>query len=137
IVAALRGAEGPTTSGAAPGGGALAAAVRTLAGGFDPQWGGFGGAPKFPPSLVLAFLLRHPGRTGDGEALRMVRQTCEAMARSGTYDEVGGGFARYAVDRAWVVPHFEKMLYDNALLLGVYTDLLRADPATRPWAGRV
>ncbi|WP_289018460.1 thioredoxin domain-containing protein [uncultured Ornithinimicrobium sp.] len=137
IVAALRRAEDRAAPGRTLVEDDLAAAVRTLAGEFDPRWGGFGGAPKFPPSMVLAFLLRHHGRTGDDQALGMVRRTCEAMARSGTYDQVGGGFARYAVDRAWVVPHFEKMLYDNALLLGVYTDLLRADPATRPWAGRV
>ncbi|ANS77410.1 Thymidylate kinase [Serinicoccus hydrothermalis] len=112
-------------------------AARTLAEEHDPQWGGFGGAPKFPPSMVLAFLLRHHARTGDAGSLSMVRRTCERMARSGTYDQVGGGFARYAVDRAWVVPHFEKMLYDNALLLGVYTDLARTDPASRPWAERV
>lgn len=115
----------------------LDAAAAALAADYDHQWGGFGGAPKFPPSMVLAFLLRHHARTGDASALRMVRGTCEAMARSGTYDQVGGGFARYAVDRAWVVPHFEKMLYDNALLLGVYTDLARTDEATRPWAERV
>ncbi|HSP59651.1 MAG TPA: thioredoxin domain-containing protein [Ornithinimicrobium sp.] len=137
IVAALRRAEDRAVPGTGPGEGGSAEAVRMLAGEFDPRWGGFGGAPKFPPSMVLAFLLRHHGRTGDQEALRMVGATCEAMARSGTYDQVGGGFARYAVDRAWVVPHFEKMLYDNALLLGVYTDLLRADPTSRPWAERV
>ena len=114
--------------------GDLADAARTLAADYDAQWGGFGGAPKFPPSMVLAFLLRHHGRTGDAHSLEMVRGTCEAMARSGTYDQIGGGFARYAVDRAWVVPHFEKMLYDNALLLGVYTDLTRADESSRPWA---
>ncbi|WP_151525295.1 thioredoxin domain-containing protein [Serinicoccus kebangsaanensis] len=115
----------------------LDAAVRTLDGEFDPQWGGFGGAPKFPPSMVLAFLLRHHGRTRDARSVEMVRHTCEQLARSGTYDQVGGGFARYAVDRAWVVPHFEKMLYDNALLLGVYTDLARTDTGSRPWAERV
>ncbi|MFC6422429.1 thioredoxin domain-containing protein [Ornithinimicrobium tianjinense] len=115
----------------------LAAAARDLAADFDPQWGGFGGAPKFPPSMVLAFLLRHHARTGDERALLMVRETCEAMARSGTYDQLAGGFARYAVDRAWVVPHFEKMLYDNALLLGVYADLARVDEVARPWATRV
>ncbi|MFX0537673.1 thioredoxin domain-containing protein [Ornithinimicrobium sp. Y1847] len=115
----------------------LSAAVAGLSADFDTQWGGFGGAPKFPPSMVLAFLLRHHGRTGDPAALRMVRETCEAMARSGTYDQLGGGFARYAVDRAWVVPHFEKMLYDNALLLPVYTDLARADAGSRPWANRI
>ncbi|MGO0577244.1 thioredoxin domain-containing protein [Ornithinimicrobium panacihumi] len=115
----------------------LAAAVAQLAREYDHQWGGFGGAPKFPPSMVLAFLLRHHGRTGDPSALRIARDTCEAIARSGTYDQLDGGFARYAVDRAWVVPHFEKMLYDNALLLGVYADLARLDMGSRPWAERV
>ena len=121
----------------APDLGLLAAAARSLAADYDHEHGGFGGAPKFPPSMVLAFLLRHHGRTGDLAALAMVRGTCEAMARSGTYDQLGGGFARYAVDRQWVVPHFEKMLGDNALLLGVYADLARTDPTARPWAEKV
>ncbi len=137
IVEALRTAGAGAARGPALTEDDLGAAVRTLAQEHDPQWGGFGGAPKFPPSMVLAFLQRHHGRTGDEEALRMVRGTCEAMARSGVYDQVGGGFARYAVDRAWVVPHFEKMLYDNALLLGVYADLARVDGEARPWAERV
>jgi uncharacterized protein len=137
IVDALRGAGAGRARGPALTGADLAGTVRTLVGEYDHQWGGFGGAPKFPPSMVLAFLLRHHGRTGDPTALEMVRGSCEAMARSGTYDQIGGGFARYAVDRAWVVPHFEKMLYDNALLLGVYTDLARADDRSRPWAQRV
>ncbi|SOC55089.1 thioredoxin domain-containing protein [Ornithinimicrobium cerasi] len=137
IVEALRQASAPAVAGDALAAEDLAAATRALAAEHDHQWGGFGGAPKFPPSMVLAFLLRHAARTGDGTALSMVSSTCEAMARSGTYDQLGGGFARYAVDRAWVVPHFEKMLYDNALLLGVYADLARADPSARPWAERV
>ncbi len=95
-------------------------AVAQLAGQFDRRAGGFGGAPKFPPSMVLEFLLRHHGRTGDEQALALADGTLSAMARSGMYDQVGGGFARYAVDAGWVVPHFEKMLYDNALLLRVY-----------------
>ena len=74
-------------------------------------------APKFPPSMVLEALLRDGGEA----AMTMVERTCEAMARGGIYDQLGGGFARYSVDAGWVVPHFEKMLYDNALLLGVYT----------------
>jgi uncharacterized protein YyaL (SSP411 family) len=98
----------------------LSRAVRTLAAQYDAAAGGFGGAPKFPPSTVLEFLLRHHARTGDGTALALATGTLEAMARGGIYDQVGGGFARYAVDRFWVVPHFEKMLYDNALLLRVY-----------------
>ena len=106
--------------------GLLVDAVDRLAQDFDDVSAGFGGAPKFPPSMVLDFLLRHHRRTGDPRALRMVEATCSAMARGGLFDQLGGGFARYSVDRDWVVPHFEKMLYDNALLLGVYTDLFRA-----------
>ena len=98
----------------------LDAAVTRLATDFDELHAGFGGAPKFPPSMVLEQLLRHSHRTGDPRARAMLEATCEAMARGGMYDQLGGGFARYAVDRQWVVPHFEKMLYDNALLLGVY-----------------
>jgi len=98
----------------------LAAAVRKLRTDFDERRGGFGGAPKFPPSMVLELLLRHAVRTGDAEALEMVEVTCDAMARGGMYDQLAGGFARYAVDADWVVPHFEKMLYDNALLLRAY-----------------
>nr|WP_317445086.1 thioredoxin domain-containing protein [Streptomyces collinus] len=93
---------------------------------YDEQRGGFGGAPKFPPSMVLEFLLRHHARTGAEGALQMARDTCERMARGGLYDQLGGGFARYSVDRDWVVPHFEKMLYDNALLCRVYAHLWRA-----------
>ncbi len=101
-------------------------AVRSLSSSYDVVRGGFGDAPKFPPSMVLELLLRHHARTGDPDALRMVEQTCEAMARGGIYDQLAGGFARYSVDAGWVVPHFEKMLYDNALLLRVYTHLWRA-----------
>ncbi|MFD7655194.1 thioredoxin domain-containing protein [Actinosynnema sp. NPDC059797] len=103
----------------------LAGAVVSLLGHFDRANGGFGGAPKFPPSMVLEFLLRHHERTGSVEALSMARATCGAMASGGLYDQLAGGFARYAVDAAWVVPHFEKMLYDNALLLRAYTHLAR------------
>jgi len=88
---------------------------------FDPLDAGFGSAPKFPPSMVLDFLLRHHRRTGSEDALAMVAATCERMARGGMYDQLAGGFARYSVDGQWIVPHFEKMLYDNALLLDVYT----------------
>ena len=98
----------------------LALAVATLARDFDDRRGGFGGAPKFPPSMVLEFLLRHHALTQDENALGMAQDTLEAMARGGIYDQLGGGFARYSVDADWVVPHFEKMLYDNALLLRVY-----------------
>jgi uncharacterized protein YyaL (SSP411 family) len=104
---------------------AASQAVAGLEAGFDAAHGGFGGAPKFPPSMVLEFLLRHVSRTGAPTAWRMAEQTCEAMARGGMYDQLGGGFARYSVDATWTVPHFEKMLYDNALLARVYTHLWR------------
>jgi uncharacterized protein YyaL (SSP411 family) len=94
-----------------------AAAVALLRRDFDQANGGFGRAPKFPPSMVLEALLREGSET----AVTMAGQTLEAMARGGIYDQLGGGFARYSVDAHWAVPHFEKMLYDNALLLGVYT----------------
>ncbi len=101
-------------------------AVVVLAREYDAERGGFGGAPKFPPSMVLEFLLRHHAATGSEAALRMAGDTCAAMARGGIYDQLAGGFARYSVDADWVVPHFEKMLYDNALLLRVYLHLWRA-----------
>ncbi|KAA2263233.1 thioredoxin domain-containing protein [Solihabitans fulvus] len=104
---------------------ALSGAVVSLLGEYDRRHGGFGGAPKFPPSMVLEFLLRHHERTGSVDALAMAEQTCAAMAGSGMYDQLAGGFARYSVDAGWVVPHFEKMLYDNGLLLRVYTHLFR------------
>ncbi|HEV7652176.1 MAG TPA: thioredoxin domain-containing protein, partial [Actinophytocola sp.] len=90
---------------------------------YDRKHGGFGTAPKFPPSMVLEFLLRHHERTGSLEALSIVEGTADAMAAGGLYDQLDGGFARYSVDAGWVVPHFEKMLYDNALLLRLYTHL--------------
>ncbi|MEN3359666.1 MAG: uncharacterized protein V7637_3648 [Mycobacteriales bacterium] len=103
----------------------LAAAAARLGDEYDWDNGGFGGAPKFPPSMVLEFLLRHRARTGSADALRLVEHTCDRMARGGMYDQLAGGFARYSVDAEWVVPHFEKMLYDNALLLRVYLHLWR------------
>jgi hypothetical protein len=87
---------------------------------FDATNGGFGGAPKFPPSMSLEFLLRYFYRTQDEKALEMVTKTCTKMARGGMYDQLGGGFHRYSVDAVWLVPHFEKMLYDNAQLARVY-----------------
>ncbi|MER5886870.1 thioredoxin domain-containing protein [Streptomyces sp. NPDC001941] len=106
-----------------PGEEELAQALLGLTREYDPAHGGFGGAPKFPPSMAVEFLLRHHVRTGAEGALQMAADTCEAMARGGIYDQLGGGFARYSVDREWIVPHFEKMLYDNALLCRVYTHL--------------
>ncbi len=102
---------------------------------FDRENGGFGRAPKFPPSMALEFLLRRHERTGDPTSLAMCEQTFEAMARGGMYDQLAGGFARYSVDHAWVVPHFEKMLYDNALLLRGYLHWWRRTSA--PLARRV
>lgn len=104
----------------------LHAALMGLTREFDAVRGGFGGAPKFPPSMALEFLLRHHARTGSEGALQMAQATCEAMARGGIYDQLGGGFSRYSVDAGWVVPHFEKMLYDNALLCRVYAHVWRA-----------
>ena len=101
------------------------AAVLALDRDYDAVRGGFGGAPKFPPSMVLEFLLCYHQRTGSAAALRMAEGSCEAMARGGMYDQLGGGFARYSVDAEWVIPHFEKMLYDNALLARVYANLWR------------
>ena len=109
----------------------LDGAVATLAAEFDPMAGGFGNAPKFPPTMVLEFLRRYagspgldtPSTTDRDQARHMLHRTTAAMAGGGMYDQLGGGFARYAVDRGWVVPHFEKMLYDNAQLLGLYARL--------------
>ncbi|MFJ4518521.1 thioredoxin domain-containing protein [Streptomyces sp. NPDC088816] len=109
-----------------PGEEELAQALLALTREYDARRGGFGGAPKFPPSMVIEFLLRHHARTGSEGALQMAADTCERMARGGMHDQLGGGFARYSVDRDWVVPHFEKMLYDNALLCRVYAHLWRA-----------
>ena len=103
-------------TGAALTAGDLDAATAALASDFDEERGGFGGAPKFPPSMVLEFLRRR----SDAESRRMLDGTLAAMARGGIHDQLAGGFARYSVDAAWVVPHFEKMLYDNAQLVGLY-----------------
>ncbi|MDX6738579.1 thioredoxin domain-containing protein [Actinocorallia sp. A-T 12471] len=129
IVDALGGQESGLAAAGAPDDAALDRAVQVLARGFDEKYAGFGQAPKFPPSMVLEFLLRR------GDAGRMGARTLEAMARGGIYDQLGGGFARYSVDAAWVVPHFEKMLYDNALLARVYAHWWRKDGA--PLARRV
>ncbi|QES43532.1 hypothetical protein DEJ49_23395 [Streptomyces venezuelae] len=109
-----------------PGEDELAQALLGLTRDYDATHGGFGGAPKFPPSMAIEFLLRHYARVGAEGALQMAADTCERMARGGIYDQLGGGFARYSVDREWVVPHFEKMLYDNALLCRAYAHLWRA-----------
>jgi hypothetical protein len=113
----------------------LDGAAVSLLGDFDRRNGGFGGAPKFPPSMVLEFLLRQHERIGTSESLSLVEATADAMARGGIYDQLAGGFARYSVDAGWVVPHFEKMLYDNAQLLRVYAHLHRRTGSAL--AGRV
>ncbi len=101
-------------------------ATADLARRHDRRFGGFDGAPKFPPTMTLDFLLRQWARTGNQDALDMVRTTFMRMARGGIYDQVGGGFSRYSVDTYWLVPHFEKMLYDNALLVRLGANLWQA-----------
>jgi uncharacterized protein len=101
-------------------------AVNQLARAFDRQWGGFGQAPKFPHAMDLQLLLRFWNRTGHPHSLEMVRTTLDRMAAGGIYDHLGGGFARYSVDARWLVPHFEKMLYDNALLSAAYVEAYQA-----------
>ncbi|WP_165912775.1 thioredoxin domain-containing protein [Tamaricihabitans halophyticus] len=134
LVEHLRAQTGPLTV-AEVDGAVLDEAVAKLAADLDPVNGGFGTAPKFPPSMVLEALLRHYERTGSASALSTVEQTASAMARGGIYDQLAGGFARYSVDAEWIVPHFEKMLYDNALLLRCYAHLaVRTDS---PLASRV
>src|SRR5262249_25127546 len=96
--------------------------LRTL----DPVHGGFRNKPNIPPPLTLQFLLRQYHRTKDVSALNAVELTLNKMARGGMYDQLGGGFHRYSVDEKWLVPHFEKMLYDNALLSRVYTEAFLA-----------
>jgi len=140
IVRDLSGREMSYGDAQAPGEEQLAAALLGLTREYDAQRGGFGGAPKFPPSMVLEFLLRHHARTGSEGALQMAQDTCARMACGGIYDQLGGGFARYSVDRDWTIPHFEKMLYDNSLLCRTYahlwrttgSDLAPASPSTPP-----
>jgi uncharacterized protein YyaL (SSP411 family) len=107
----------------------LRRAGATFKDAYDPRHGGFGSAPKFPQPSQPAFLLRYAERFKDTEAARMVLHTCERMAAGGIHDQLGGGFARYSVDAEWLVPHFEKMLYDNAQLAHLYLDayLVSAD----------
>ena len=100
--------------------GILTTAVNELKQQFDRTWGGFGQVPKFPQPMVIEFLLREHLRGGNDDALGMAELTLQRMAQGGMYDQIGGGFARYSVDEQWLVPHFEKMLYDNAQLARVY-----------------
>ncbi len=115
----------------------LRAVVGQFAEEFDSRYGGFGQAPKFPPATGLSLLLRRHARTGDAQTLTMVRKTLDGMASGGLYDHIGGGFARYSTDERWLVPHFEKMLYDNALLAKTYLEAFQVagDPAYRRVAG--
>ena len=108
-------------------------AVETLESQFDATFGGFGPAPKFPPSTALSLLLRTHHRTGQERPLEMVIHTLDAMAAGGMFDHIGGGFARYSTDERWLAPHFEKMLYDNALLTKVYLEAwqVTGDPLYR------
>ena len=123
----------------------LEAAYRSVAQRYDAQNGGFGSAPKFPATMVLDFVLRHWKRIGTSEALEIAVTSFRKMARGGIYDQIGGGFARYSVDAGWLVPHFEKMLYDNALLtrLGAHLwqatkdeEIRRVTIETVEWLGR-
>jgi hypothetical protein len=109
-------AEAPTAAGDGMTREQLAGTMRAMRNWYDPREGGFGSAPKFPQPQLLDVILRHHARTGDADALEMVRHSFRRMARGGLYDQLGGGFHRYTVDAVWLVPHFEKMLYDNALL---------------------
>ena len=101
-------------------------AARVVTNSFDPVHGGFGRAPKFPHPMDLRMLLRHHARTGDSHSIHAVKHTLDKMARGGIYDHLGGGFARYSTDDRWLVPHFEKMLYDNALLASAYLEAFQA-----------
>ncbi|HEX5040244.1 MAG TPA: thioredoxin domain-containing protein [Candidatus Limnocylindria bacterium] len=109
----------------------LESAAALIGASFDAQHGGFGGAPKFPAPMVLEFLLRVWRRSNDAATLEMVTRTLDAMADGGIHDQLAGGFARYSTDREWLVPHFEKMLYDNALLAHAYVDAYRATEEER------
>jgi uncharacterized protein YyaL (SSP411 family) len=111
----------------------LFSAFQGIASQFDEEWGGLGGAPKFPQPMIWEFVLRFFKRTGNPYAQRMVHTTLVRMARGGMYDQLGGGFARYSVDAHWMIPHFEKMLYDNAQLASLYLHawLAFGDPECR------
>jgi hypothetical protein len=112
-------------AGTEPGPAPLASALSRLEKNFDPVYGGFGGAPKFPRPSEIAFCLRRYAAEGNGQALEMARQTLRKIADGGINDQLGGGFCRYSVDERWLIPHFEKMLYDNGPLLELYADTWR------------
>ncbi len=114
-----------------PGEAHVSAAVQALGEQFDAEWGGFGQAPKFPSTMSLDLVLASWLRSGDDDARTVVTTSLDAMAAGGMYDHIGGGFARYSVDRQWLVPHFEKMLYDQSLLVAVYAHAAVAFGAPR------
>jgi hypothetical protein len=120
VAAKLQAGSGPSARGALPGPEALAEAIGRLGRAYDPEDGGFGGGPKFPSPPILELLARAYRRTGDPGALEMLERTLARMAAGGIQDQLGGGFHRYSTDSRWRVPHFEKMLYDNAQLASVY-----------------
>ena len=122
LVAAVKARLAPSGPRKAPPARVLERAYLEYESRYDGTWGGMDGAPKFPSSLPIRFLLRHHQRTGEARALEMAEATLERMAAGGMYDQVGGGFHRYATDREWLVPHFEKMLYDNARLAVAYLE---------------
>ena len=126
MVAYLKRSSGTMSSSDLPNMSILTDAYQSMMGSFDAVNGGFGLAPKFPQPMVLEYLLRHSHRTGDVEALSIVETTLVKMAQGGIYDQAGGGFHRYSVDAVWLVPHFEKMLYDNALLSRIYIHAYQA-----------
>ncbi len=120
--------EGPAVEGSFDAAALEAAAIEALKGQYDATEGGFGGAPKFPMASTWAFLLEHAAHTKDRAVLDMVMTTLTKMARGGIYDHLGGGFCRYSTDNRWMIPHFEKMLYDNGQLLSLYAGALRFGP---------
>lgn len=129
----LVGAAQAQRPGVVPGPESLEQAVRGLAQRFDPVWGGFGRAPKFPTPVTIELMLKYHRRTGDPQARHIALHTLTKMALGGMYDQIAGGFHRYSTDRKWLVPHFEKMLYDNAQLIPIYLDAyqLSAQPLMR------
>jgi hypothetical protein len=118
----IRSLSAPRRPGDVPGPALAHRLARALVGRYDPTWGGYGRAPKFPQPSRLMFMLRYIRRTRDASALESVLGTLDGMAEGGIYDHVGGGFHRYSTDARWLVPHFEKMLYDNAQLAAVYLE---------------
>ena len=134
LLKAIKEEHGP--GGDAPSASALSEARDALASGFDDTNGGWGGAPKFPQPMAIEFLLRYHARTGDSAALAMATKSLSEMARGGIYDHLGGGFHRYATDAVWLVPHFEKMLYDNSQLARVYLKAWQNYPRSGISAGR-